>query len=169
MPAKTNANVIVYGHVGADGKLNADSVGGSKLKDTSQKKMEQMINAFQNKIKFPDHPMRIGDTFVQDMPFNLPGAGNGLEANAKATYKLVNITDGKAYFDVEQNMDMSIPIKGESITLTGSGGGKLVYDIKNSFPIDYKTDVILKFEGKIKTLQINGTASMNIDFRYTIN
>jgi len=169
IPAIPNSNAIIYGHVGTDGKLSADSIGGGNLKDTSKQKITEMMNVFQNKIKFPDHPMHVGETFVQDMPFNLPGIGDKMAISAKATYKLVNITGGKAYFDVEQNMNLSIPIKGESITLTGTGGGKLVYDIKNSFPVDYKTDIILKFEGKIKTIQINGTASMDIDFKYVIN
>lgn len=170
MPAKvTSTDVIIYGHVGADGKLKADSLNGGKLKDTSQKKIMQTMNSFQNMIKFPDHALHIGDTFTQDMPLNIPMAGNDMAANSKAVYKLVKIDDGKAYFDVVQSMNMSLPIKENAINLTGSGTGKLVYDIKNSFPVDYTTNITLKLDAKINTLIINGTAAMNMEYKYDIN
>lgn len=169
IPATINADVLVYGHAGRDGKLIADSLGGGKAKDTSQKKMTQMMNAFQNMVKFPDRPLHVGDTFVQDMPFNIPVAGNSMDANSKATYKLVSIDNGMAYFDVIQNMDLNIPIKTERMNLSGSGTGKLVYDIKNSFPADYKVNITLKFSGKIATLQIDGIAMMDMDYKNVVN
>jgi hypothetical protein len=169
MPTKINQNINIYGHVGADGKLKADSVSGNKLKDTSQQKISQMINAFQNNIKFPDNPLHIGDTFTQDMPFNVPIAANNMATNAKVVYKLVSIADGNAYFDVTQSMDIAIPIKGQSITLTGAGTGKMVYDLKNSFPTGFTSNINLKFNGQVEKLQINGTALMSMDYKYTIN
>lgn len=169
IPATANSNIMVYGHAGLDGKLIADSLGGGKAKDTSQKKMTQMMNAFQNMVKFPDRPLHIGDTFTQDMPFNIPIAGNGMASNSKVIYKLVSIDKGMAYFDIEQNMDMNIPIKTETMNLSGSGTGKLVYDIKNSFPADYKVNATLKFSGKIASLQIDGTALMDMDYKNIVN
>ena len=169
MPAKINQGMSIYGHVSADGKLTADSIGGNKMKDTSQQKISQMMNSFQNMIKFPDHLLHIGDTFTQDMPFNIPMPGNNMTTNAKVVYKLVSIANGNAYFDATQSMNMTIPIKGESITLTGAGTGKLVYDIKNSFPTDYKSTINLAFNGKIHTLDINGTAVMDMDYKNAIH
>ena len=169
IPEKANPDMMVYGHVGSDGKLVADSLSGGTAKDTSQKKITQMMNTFQNMVKFPDRPLHIGDTFTQDMPFNLPVAGNSMAANAKVTYKLVSIDNGMAYFDVEQNMDMNIPIKTESMNLQGKGTGKLIYDIENNFPSDYKVNITLKFSGKIATLQIDGTALMDMDYKNSIN
>jgi hypothetical protein len=168
MPATMNSDIKIYGHVGTDGKLKADSVNANKLKDTSEKKISQMMNAFQNMIKFPDHPLRIGDTFTQDMPFNIPMAGNNMATNAKVVYKLVSIADGNANFDITQSMDITIPIKDQSITLKGAGTGKLVYNLKNSFPTDFISNVNLEFNGTINTLQINGTALMNMEYKYDI-
>jgi len=168
MPATMNSDIKIYGHVGTDGKLKADSVNANKLKDTSEKKISQMMNAFQNMIKFPDHPLHIGDTFTQDMPFNIPMAGNNMATNAKVVYKLVSIADGNAYFDITQSMDMTIPIKDQSITLKGAGTGKLVYNLKNSFPTDFISNINLEFNGKINTLEINGTALMNMEYKYDI-
>ncbi len=169
LPTQVNSDINIYGHVGADGKLKSDSVSGNKMKDTAQKKVSQMMNTFQNMVKFPDHPMKIGDTFTQDMPFNLPMSGNNMAINAKAVYKLVSIADGNAYFDVQQSMDMTVPIKGQSVTLTGTGTGKLIYDLKNSFPTDLKSSINLKFNGQIDPLTIDGTAVMNMEYKYVIN
>ena len=95
-------------------------------------------------------------------------AGNNMATNAKVVYKLVSIADGNAYFDITQSMDMTIPIKDQSITLKGAGTGKLVYNLKDSFPTDFKSNINLGFNGKINTLEINGTALMNMEYKYDI-
>ncbi len=169
MPANTAGDIKVYGHVGPDGKLKADSANTGKLKDTSEQKISKIMNAFQNLVKFPDKPMHVGETFTQDMPLNLPMAGNNMAANSKAVYKLVSIADGNAYFDVTQSMDMSIPVKGSMIKLEGNGAGKMVYDLKNSFPTDFTTKMDLKINGKIDTLQIDATAMLNMEYKTIIN
>jgi hypothetical protein len=167
IPATANA-ITIYGHMGADGKLTADSLGGNKMKDTAQQKISQMMNSFQQRIIFPDRPLHIGDTFTQDMPLGIPLAGN-MKADAKTVYKLVNISNGNAFFDVTQSMNMAIPIKTETLTLTGSGSGKLIYDIKNNFPIDFKSNMTLKFLGNIEKVAIDATAQFDIGYKYDIH
>ena len=165
---KLKAATIIYGHAGTDGKLKADSING-KSKDTSEKAVTQLLNSIQNKIIFPDHPMRVGDTFTQNLPLNLPIAGNTMDANSKAVYKLTNITDGVAYFDIQQSMDITIPVAGATIIMTGKGSGKLVYSIKDNFPTDYNSNINLKVTGEIKELRIDATAIMNMEYKYKIN
>ncbi|MDB5091384.1 MAG: hypothetical protein JWR09_5378 [Mucilaginibacter sp.] len=169
VPLKANSQVSIYGHVGQDGKFKADSLNGNNLKDTSEKKITQIMNAIQNKIKFPEKPMHIGDTFTQEMPISIPMAENNGETNVKATYKLVSIANGNAYFDIIQNADVQINIKGVELKISGSGTGKLVYSIKNNFPLDYKTSLNLAIDGKINTLIIKGTAILDADYNNTIN
>jgi len=166
---KLGAGTSIYGQVGADGKLKADSVGGGKITDTSEAHITQMMNTIQKNINFPDHPMKIGDSFTQDMPLNIPIAGNSVAATAKATYKLLSIAGGSANFDVSQSMDMTISVKGVAVHLTGSGAGKMVYSIKNNFATEYSTLFNMTVTGSIKTLQINATATMNMDYKYVIN
>jgi hypothetical protein len=167
IPATATA-IAIYGHVGADGKLTADSLGGKKMKDTAQQKMSQMINSLQQRIVFPDRPLHIGDTFTQDMPLGIPLAAN-MKMDAKTVYKLVNISNGNAFFDVTQSMNMAIPVKTETLTLTGSGSGKLIYDIKNSFPVDFKSNMTLKFIGSIEKVAIDAMAQFDIGYKYDIH
>ena len=66
-------------------------------------------------------------------------------------------------------MDMTIPISGSSMNVNGTGTGKLVYSIKNNFATDYSANLVIKILGKIKTLQVDATAKMNMDYKYDIN
>ncbi len=166
---KIGGGSAIYGHVGADGKLKADSISGSKMTDTSEAHITQMMNTIQKNINFPDHPMKPGDSFTQDMPLNIPIAGNSVAANSKATYKLLSVDGDNAKFDVTQSMDMTITVKGVAVHLSGSGSGKMVYSIKNNFATEYTALFNMTVTGSIKSLQINATATMDMDYRYVIN
>jgi hypothetical protein len=91
LPALTSNTTSIYGHVDESGKMKADSIGGAAIKDTSEKSVTAMMNTIQNAVKFPDTPLKVGETFTQEMPFNLPVAGTALAMNAKVIYKLVSI------------------------------------------------------------------------------
>lgn len=171
MPIPQNAfgnETTIYGHVGADGKLKADSLNGNNLRDTAEQKVSQLLNTIHNKIKFPDHPLRVGDTFVQEIPLNIPIANNNPKVDIKATYKLVSINNGKAYFDILQNGNITVNVKEVNLVITGTGMGKMVYDIKNTYPTNYKTDLDLKVDGKVKTLVIKGDVKLNAEYNYII-
>jgi len=169
IPTLTSNTTAIYGHIDESGKLKADSIGGAAVKDTSEKSIAAMMNAIQNAVKFPDRPLKVGDTFEQEMPFSLPVAGTGLSMNAKVTYKLVSINAGNAYFDVNQTMDIKIPVKDDFMTISGTGSGKMVYSIKDSFPTEFKSDMTLTAKGKVTSLAIDGTAQFGMEYKYTIN
>jgi len=167
IPPQANVATTIYGHVGKDGKLKADSLKGSKMADTSEQKITQMMNSVQNKIKFPDHPLKVGDTFEQDIPINLPMAQNS-QSSTKAVYKLVSISGGNAYFDITQTAAIQLNIKQVVLNITGSGTGKLVYNLKNSFPTDYNANLTLKLDGKFATVAINGDLTIAMEYKYDI-
>ncbi|MEO6977104.1 MAG: hypothetical protein ABI113_01960, partial [Mucilaginibacter sp.] len=169
MPPKLNTSTTIYGHAGKEGRFKADSISGNKMKDTSEKKITQMMNAIQNKIKFPEKPLHIGDSFTQEMPVNIPIAEGEGNTNINVTYKLVSIDNGIANFDIVQNADIQLNVKGVTLKITGTGTGKLVYSIKNSFPIDYKTTLNLAIDGNISNMVIKGTAVLDGDYKYTVN
>jgi hypothetical protein len=170
MPGNLNSQTKIYGHVSPDGKFKADSISGKAITDTAEKKVTQLMNAVQNKVKFPDHALKIGDSFTQDVPLNLPMADNSDgQTDVKATYTLTAIKDGNAYFDMVQNADIKLNIKGVGLTISGAGTGKLIFNLKNSFPTDYKTTLTMKVDGSINTLVIKGSAVIDGEYKYTIN
>ncbi len=166
---KIKTNTTIYGHSDVNGKLKADSVTGS-VKDTASKKIAQLMNSIQNKIKFPDHPLKVGDTFTQDLPLNIPmSQSSDSEAAVKAVYKLVSIANGNAVFEVTQTVDMKLNIQQATLTIAGTGAGTVTYSIKNSFPTDYKSKLDLKIDGQFSSLVIKGTATMDASYTYVIN
>ena len=160
--------VSVVGHFDKDGVFQSDSVGGKPANDSVSLKVKQMTNGFQKNIKFPDHPMKVGETFTQGLPLNLPITDSKLIIDAKTVYTLTSIADGFAYFDVKPSVDVSIPIKGNTITITGGGSGKMVYSLKDNFATDYSTTFTLTITGLIEKMKIDATADFEMGYKYTI-
>lgn len=166
---KLGSGMTVYGHGSKDGIFMSDSVSGmGAKKDTAKSKMDQMVNNLQKNIKFPDHPMKIGESFTQGLPLSLPMGNGNMNLKAETVYTLTNIADGKAYFDVKPSLNMTIPIKGNNLTLTGTGSGKMVYSIKDHFATDYTTTLNLKLNGEVEKLQIDATLNFQMGYKYTI-
>jgi hypothetical protein len=165
---KFGAGMSIVGHVSKDGKLKADSISGKKVTDSTEAKVNKMMDAIRKNIQFPDHPMKIGETFTQDMPLNMPMGGSNMEFDSKVVYKLVSEADGNAYFDVQQSMNITIPIGGTPMSMNGTGTGKLVYNISKNFATSYTTNLVIKISGKIKTLQVDATAKVDMDYKYDI-
>lgn len=157
---------IVYAHVLADGILKGDSISGKKA-DSSGKAALQLMNTVQKNIKFPDHPIKVGESFTQEIPFNMPNMGNS-SVDSKAVYTLVSITDGKAYFDISQTINMKMNIQQAQVTIAGSGSGKMVYSIKDSFPISYNTIINMNVDGAVSTVTVKGSLVLNLDMAYDI-
>jgi hypothetical protein len=169
IPMPKKAAVQFYGHVSADGKLNVDSLSGKKLDDSSSAPIKKMMNNMMGAINFPEHPLKIGETFTFDAPFNMPIAGKGMAMNIKVTYKLVSISGNNAYFDLVHNLDMQLDMKGMNASITGTGTGKMVYDIKNSYPSTLNSD--MKMFITLKSDKFNAVATANVisNATYTIN
>ena len=124
-------------HITPDAQIHIDSAMGKKLDDSTEKKMQQMMAMVQKQVKFPERALKPGDTFTENSPLgNLPiKGGSDVKAQATVTYKLTSISDGKAYFDVIPNFSLSFRYENLSVNVTGDGSGKMVYSIKDNFPL----------------------------------
>jgi hypothetical protein len=169
IPIPPTAAFKFYGHVGADGKLNLDSVGGKKLDDSTAAPIKKMMNGMMGAVNFPDHPIKVGESFIQTVPFNLPMAGKGMAMNIKVTYKLTSISGDNAYFDITHAIDMQLDLKGVNVSLTGSGSGKMVYDIKNNYPSSSNSDMKMFITVKSDKINAVATAKISTNTSYQIN
>ncbi len=168
-PKVTENNIKVTAHVNKDGQLTLDSAGGKKVNDTTEKKMRQMMDLVQKQIKFPDKPLKPGDSFTQGMPMNIPVSGNNIQLNGGVTYKLIRISDGKAYFDMIPAFNMDFKIKNTSISVTGTGTGKMVYSIKDNFPLSKEGSFDMKIKVTSDKLNVDGNAVITSTYTGTIN
>jgi hypothetical protein len=154
MDAATHIQTIMYGKFTGDGKIHVDSVAGKKLDDAARNNMVTVINDVQNGLKFPDHPMKIGDTFTQESPFDMPLPGmagsQGSKATVKIIYKLISITNNIATFNLDEalsvNVDQAAQNQTVQVKVSGTGNGTLTYDINKQFFTTMNNNINLDFD-----------------------
>jgi hypothetical protein len=167
IPAKTG--MVITGVCTPQGKMHVDSIPNAKTDVATQKMILEMVNKMADRVKFPEKPMTVGESFTQDMPFELPIAGQGSQLNMKCIYKLTGIKGNEAYFDVAMSMDMSMinnKMPNGSMTLkgTGQGTGTMVYLIDKNFPSQHATN----FDMHMNMLMANMTMQMDMKATYNI-
>lgn len=89
-------------------------------------------------VSFPIKPISVGDEFSQTAPLSIPLPGSdGIKFKVVTTYKLKEIRDGIAHFDIVQAYSMNSNSQTQKITMSGSGSGVLIYDR----PLKYITSI----------------------------
>jgi hypothetical protein len=155
----------VYGEYNADGKMDLDSISGTVLNDQIKQAILKSINSMINQLHFPDSPLKIGDTFTQDIPFKLPLGIVNLNATIKIIYKLTTVKNNRAYFDMDESMSMDMYQGQNEVTMTVKGSGKgmgtLVYDINNNFAPLRNANLKMNYEMLTRQLTITGSASIS--------
>lgn len=166
----TEKDMKAMGHITPDGQIKIDSTGVKKMNDTTEKKMKQMMDMVQKMIKFPDKPLKPGDSFTQDAPVNMPVSGdNKIKMNGGVTYKLISVSDGKAYFDMVPTFSVDFKIRNTAISVAGSGTGKMVYSIKDNFPLSKTGTFNMKIKVTSPKLNIEGTAVVTSNYNCNVN
>lgn len=169
-PKISEKDIKVMGHITPDGLIKIDSAGGKKMNDSTEKKMKQMMDMVQKQIKFPDKPLKPGDTFTQGAPINIPmSANNNAQVTGSVVYKLVSISGDKAYFDMVPTFNMALKIKNTIVNVTGTGTGKMVYSVKDSFPLSKEGTFNLKIIVTSPKFNVDGTAVVTSNYTCTIN
>jgi hypothetical protein len=160
--------LVIYGKYSANNKLAIDSVSGQKTNDSLKTAMVKMVESIQNSIKFPDHPLKIGETFTMDSPFSMPmmSAGSGNNMTVKMTFKLTNITNNIAAFDIVENMDIDLTKPdaaqntGMKMAIKGLGTGTVSYDIKKQCMLTMVNTVDVDFDMSISGQAVKGKGTV---------
>lgn len=169
-PKISEKDFKVMGHITQDGQIKIDSAEGKKMNDSTEKKMKQMMDMVQKQVKFPDKALKPGDTFTQGAPINIPmSANNNAQVTGSVVYKLVSISGGKAYFDMVPTFSMDLKIKNTTVNVTGTGTGKMVYSVKDSFPLSKEGTFNMKIKVNSPKFNVEGTAVVTSDYTCTIN
>ncbi|MBS1524295.1 MAG: hypothetical protein JST19_01520 [Bacteroidetes bacterium] len=171
-PKVSETDFKAVGSIDANGKIQIDSAAGKKANDTTQKKMQQMMDMVQKKISFPDRALKPGDSFTQTMPLNIPidkGGVNNMQMNFSITYTLTSISGDNANFDMTPNFNLTLAVKGANITITGAGAGKMVYSIGNNFPVSKDGNFNMKLKVNSDKVNVDGDATITTSFTTAIN
>ena len=64
---------------------------------------------------------------------------------------------------------MQMPMKQINISITGTGLGKMVYDIKNNFPVSLNSNLFMTINLKSDKFSGGATANITSNSTYAIN
>lgn len=166
-------NETLFGNYTPDGKMSIDSIAGKKTDDLLKTTMSKLVENITANIQFPEKPMKIGDTFTQSIPMDMPMAGMAYKINCKAIYKLVSIANNKANFDMRYDISSDVAAgQGMAIKMAGDGDGNFIYDIPANYATSMLSNMNVKYSmtmPQAPTMKMDGKMTMKMDIQTTVS
>ena len=127
------SGLIIMGFYTTENKLVIDTMISKTMDSTAMKLFRSTLDIVPQQIKFPETPLKVGESFEQKLPMKIPIVGYGAAGVVIVTnYKLVAIKGAKAIFDVLSNVTMDVAEDKAGISATGKGFGVLEFDMINN-------------------------------------
>jgi hypothetical protein len=157
------ANTIIRGSTNGDGKISIDTVEG-EIDEVVKTSIQQLINNIQGNIKFPDSEIKIGDSFDQEVPMDLPIPNVQSKMVLNIHYTLKEIKDDQAIFDLQQKihleMNMSDKERSANGAGSGSGAGTMTFDMRKKIVAKSEADTQYQFEFTMSGLTMQADCKM---------
>ncbi|MFD2163138.1 hypothetical protein ACFSJU_12100 [Paradesertivirga mongoliensis] len=129
------AGMTIKAYATEGGKVSIDTIEGN-TDEATKAGIQKMVSDVLKAVEFPNKALKIGDTFTQEVPMEMPVSGTILNMLVNATYTLKEIKGTQALFDYTQTVDMNMKMEKGNSSAKGSGKGTMVYDM----PANYITD-----------------------------
>ena len=155
------------GFYNSENKFKVDTLISNKIDANLKNTLKMSIENAQDKISFPDKPMKIGDDFDQKMPMNIPIAGlNPIKVIINTNYKLTKIKNNIAYFDLKRTIKLEVENKQFEVEASGGGKGISEFDIENMYLTKEESDLEILLTINVKDMivktDIKSTTSQNV-------
>ena len=149
-----------------DGKtLEVDTIMGEQVTGQMRKMLTEMITGIQQRIKFPEDPVKIGESFESEVPLSIPLQGmNPIQIMVYTEYELKDITKGKAFLGLRQTISLNTGIEQVNIEATGSGNGTSEYDLEENYITKYESELPMELSVKVNdglSMQIHSNTKTN--------
>lgn len=149
---------IIYGKGTTGNMPTLDSIVSKELDEEFKKTMLQTMQATFSQINIPERNVKVGDVFDIDTPLSFPIASIQLDMTITTNYKLLSIKNDIAEFDINQVYTMKTNTDKFPITATGTGKGKLLYDIVHNFNLKYQIEMEMSANVKIEQIELDITS-----------
>lgn len=146
---------LIYGHCPTDKMPTFDSVGSVGQSEEFKKKFIQVAQNLLSQLSFPEKRVKVGDTFALQSPVSIPFAGAALEMSITTHYTLLKIKNGIAIFDISQVYTVKSSTSEYDMKGTGTGKGKLLYDIANNYYSKYQMDIGMALNMKLSNFELD--------------
>jgi len=151
MPEK----LLILGHGSIDSMPVLDSIVSDRMDEEFKQIFMTAMQSMLSQLQLPERQVRVGDSSSTDLPMSLPVAGMTIEMNVRTTYKLLKVVDGIADFDIVVTCTLKSGMDKIKITASGSGGGKMLYDIANNFFRKYQVENEIKLKVKMEDYEFS--------------
>lgn len=147
-------NVVPEGTV-ITGILDSGNMPGFKTVESGNLTIDRRIKLLQalkntfDQFRFPEKQLKVGDTVSFSLPLSMEIEGSGIETVVTTTCKLIHFDAKTAQFDLAQNYRMTPQMMNNSFSGTGTGTGKMTYDMVNQFISDYSIHTELSMNKKL--------------------
>lgn len=123
-----------------------------------------------SQIRLPTATMKLGDEYVYTVPVNIPVATTVMKMVMSITYKLTNVSDSIAGFDLMMKITFDVAENDleKNKRGSGSGYGTMVYDRINSFPVKEEMHYTMKMDIEEKGISIKVEVKSNSSNAYVI-
>ena len=136
--------LIIEGFYENGTKLRIDTMISDTMDESTKSIIKSTLENVQQQISFPESPMKIGDTFDQKLPLQIPiGGQSPVKIVLVTNYKLTSIKGNKATFDIKQTVTLDISTEQNNVTANGTGTGVSDFDISNSTITRNETDLTM--------------------------
>lgn len=146
---------IIYGHGSIVSMPTLDSIVSKGLDEKFKKTLLQTMQSTFSQLSFPEKKVKVGESFSRESPLSIPIAGVIIEMTITTNYKLLNITNDIADFEVSQIYTMKSTITKYTINAIGSGKGKLLYDVSNNYFLKYQIDTEMGMNVKLENFDLD--------------
>jgi hypothetical protein len=162
------SGTLIYGKSTTSGMPKLDSIASKGLDENFKNTLFQTVQSAFSQLDLPEKKLKIGESFTKETPLTIPIAGINFEMVITTTYKLNNIVNTNAFFDMVQVYTLKITDTKFDINATGNGIGKLTYNIPNHFSTQYDLNMELFFDLKQPNFALKTTSKSSFNQTVTI-
>ena len=144
MPNPT-AGMQIIGKYNNEKIFEIDSIIGENVTEQMRLILTQTMETVQKQIIFPEKPLKIGDTFDNEIPMSIPMQGmKPMNIIINSTYLLAEVSEEKAYFDVDQTITLDTEQAQMKMSASGSGKGICEYSTADNYLVSYTSELPIK-------------------------
>ena len=154
---------LIYGKGSTSSLPKMDSIVAKGLDEASKNMIFEIVKNSFSQLTLPEKKIKIGEAFSQESPLTIPIGALNIDMSITTIYKLISIVDKNAYFDINQVYTANISSENlNNIIVSGTGTGKMTYDIPNYFASESVVDMKLMFDLKQDEFSIKLNSATSI-------
>lgn len=149
------SGLIIKGVYDEKYSFQIDTMISETLDQNLKNTLKASLEGIHTQIKFPEKPMKIGDSFDQNISMPIPIADlTQVKVNIKTNYTLNKIKGNKANFNLKQTVSLDLETNQFNVKISGGGEGTTVFDIKKMYVTKNETNLVLDLALNVNDLVI---------------